>query len=114
MDSVKQLIIRACKSKNPEKRLRTLYRRFYLTQVDDKTDFFIAGILTSICDTYLNVTVTQMVSDFCPQTAWKHGIDDEDTYWAAAVKILTGYIRLAERDRFPGLTPPAQFRGAES
>lgn len=115
MDKVKQLIIRACKSNNPELRLKTLYRRFYLLNADDDTmHFSMAGILASICDEYLTIKTSRMVSDLCPGNRWKFGIEDDDNYWQSMVKVLTSYIRLSDKDSFPGLTPPAMFRQDQS
>lgn len=111
MDKVKQLIIRACKSNNPELRLKTLYRRFYLLNADDDTmHFSMAGILASICDEYLTIKTSRMVSDLCPGNRRKFGIEDGDNYWQSMVKVLTSYIRLSDKESFPGLTPPVMFR----
>lgn len=112
MDKVTQLIVRACKSRDPEVRLKTLYRRFYLVNPDDDQTvyFHMAGLLSTLCDNYLDVRMSRIVGDLCPSNQWKFGVNEDDSYWQGIVKVLTSYVRGAHRDSFPGLTPPAMFR----
>ena len=51
MDNIDQLFIRACKSKEPDKRLESLVRRFYMT--GSKTNkSLIISILSVMCDNH--------------------------------------------------------------
>lgn len=110
MDSLKQLIIRACKSTNPDMRLRQLYRRFYGNVPRGEESRFIAGILSNICDEYTPIKTASMVDDLNPHNRWKFGISEEESYLDGVVKVLACHIRLTKKDKFPGLTPPAPFR----
>ena len=50
MDNISQLLIRACKSKNPTRRLKSVYRRFY-GRYDERTeDVAISDILVHLVD----------------------------------------------------------------
>lgn len=110
MDKTEQLIIRACKSLNSHKRLHSVYRRFYFNGDSDQANVALARILSRVCDSYLRIKASTMVSSLHPDNRWHFGAEADDDYWCSAVKFLTGQIRLAERAMFPGLTPPAMFR----
>ena len=50
MNNISQLLIRACKSKNPTRRLKSVYRRFY-GRYDERTeDVAISDILVHLVD----------------------------------------------------------------
>lgn len=113
MDSVRQLLIRACKARNPNLRVRQVYRRFYGKLPLEQETFCLSGILSTICDEHLEVKVASLITDLSPNNRWKFGIEDDESYLSGVVKVLTSNIRLAERDRFPGLQAPALFRNAQ-
>lgn len=103
MDKTKQLIIRACKSSNPDMRLRQLYRRFYGNVPRGEESRFIAGILASICDDYTPIKTSSMIDYLDLNNRWKFGIMDDDSYLDGVVKVLASHIRLTEKDCFVGL-----------
>jgi hypothetical protein len=105
-----QLFVRACKSKEPYTRLRSVYRRFYLAQ--DNIDIYLANFLSDICDEYLDYPVNSLINDLNPSSSWKFGIDADDSYYTKVVKILCSKIRLSKVDKFKGLRRPAVFRNA--
>ncbi len=51
MYNVEILLIRACKSNNPEKRLASVYRRFFYSGKMETFDLLI--ILNNLCETHL-------------------------------------------------------------
>lgn len=110
MDKTEQLVIRACKSLNPDRRLQSVYRRFYFSGGSDHSKVGLARILSRVCDTYLNVPMSTLLNAFHPDNRCTFGADETDDYWSSVIKFLTQQIRLSERARFPGLTPPAMFR----
>lgn len=110
MNNVEQLFIRACKARDPFKRVQSVYRRFYLKTNDDIMFMDIASLLSNICDEYVKPKVKTMIDNYHPTNRWKYGIEPDDSHYKLTTKILISYIRLAEKDKFPGLTPPRMFR----
>ena len=113
MESIEQLFIRACKSKDPHKRVRSVYRRFYLVSYgfceDHTVD--IASILTAIADRYMTTNRSEMVNLLAPQTLFPRR--DRDSYWDRVVNVMVSQLRLAPAARFPGYIPPAKLRKEE-
>lgn len=113
MNNVRQLIIRACKSKNPEQRLFSVYKRFYYTfpkGEEDQAKMCLIGILASVCDEYVSIKPSEMVSLLDPDD-WRY--KSFETYPDRVFQILLDKIRLAHRDAFRDeLTIPARFRWA--
>ena len=109
MDQADQLMIRACKQdKHVLRRLRRLYRRFYLGR--DQVDGFLAGVMMRLADRYLHLKPSELVHAFDPEEAWRFGIEENDSHDVRTIKILSCKIMLAHRDRFPGLQLPAALR----
>jgi hypothetical protein len=108
MEKVDQLFVRACKSGGGLKRVRGVYRRFYLNY--HNVDFHIAGILSRLVDKYLDLDSSDFIDGLNPASAWKYGISTEDEYHTKVVKFLISQIRCAEKHRFPGIIAPAVFR----
>jgi len=112
MDNMTQLFIRACKVYDSEKRLRSIYRRFFLSTLDENDVRRGLTInLVSICDKYLNVSVRDMVVDMNPDKY--PGLFEPRTYPEAVLFAVTGFIRMADKDKFKGLAVPARFRNKE-
>ena len=111
MDKTEQLLVRACKSRNPYPRLYSVYRRFYCGS-RAKADFHLASILTRLCDRYLEISLSRIISDLNPQNRCLFGMSQDTDYWTSTLRVLISYIATAEASRFPGLTPPAMFRHA--
>ncbi|TNC79220.1 MAG: hypothetical protein C9356_20345 [Oleiphilus sp.] len=108
MNKTEQLFVRACKSGGGLKRVKSVYRRFYLN--DQNVDFFIAGVLSRIADKYLDLKSSDFIDGLNPANAWKCGIEKDDSYHTGVVKFLISEIRCTEKDKFPGIVPPAVFR----
>jgi hypothetical protein len=104
MTKLEQLFIRACKSSDGKKRIRSLYRRFYYYEYDPQ---HAVNILAEICDKHLHLKTAELISDLSPNNEWKHPANN---YWERCLSILIGKIRLSEVSKFDGLTAPLRFR----
>ena len=110
MDS---LWIRACKSKDPDKRLRSLYRRFYLRCLDDADlDVFLVSTLLEICERTVPVPARKILNDMNPSKfMW---IEDAipTLYWTRAKWCVVNHLRFIDRDKLPWLHLPLRFKKA--
>jgi len=111
MNKTTQLFIRACKSTDPGKRVRSVYRRFYLAGQEDNSGF-IANILLEICQNYSLYRLQDLACDLSPGSLVLYGPPDNN-YWRCVMRVAISKIRLTERSKFPGLTRPARFRRKE-
>lgn len=109
MDSVTQLMIRACKSHNPYRRLHSVHRRFYLS-TGTPTDVVLAQKLAAICDACLDIRVTDLVNDYHPENLWRVGAAPGQDHFTVSVLILISHIRYAHAKYFSGLRKAAVFR----
>jgi hypothetical protein len=103
MTKIDQLFIRACKSKDPYKRLKSVRRRFYIRLNND--DKFILIKLAEICDIYLPVKGTKIIEELLHPFVMR-----DVSMELKLLRIFLNQIRFAEVNYFPGLTPPAMFR----
>ena len=110
LSSAEVLLVRACKSENPFERLHSVYRRFYMSADREMANFYLAGLLTKIVQEHASISLAELISDLHPDNRWKCGVEPEETYWSAVVKILCTHIRLTSVDRFPGFVIPLSHR----
>lgn len=103
MKMLDQLFIRACKSGDANKRIKSVYRRFYHYDYDSAN---IVHILAKICDNQLQFSAIDLISELSPNNNWKY----PDNYWEKCVNILISKIRLSEVSKFDGLVAPLKFR----
>lgn len=108
MTNTEQLFIRACKSLNPELRVRIVYRRFY-GSYDDNHDADIAYLLTKIVDKYDLVSTIDLIESLNPMDKWKYANDD-DLYLTIVMKVMISKIRLCEISKLDGFKKPLRFR----
>lgn len=108
LSKTEMLFIRACKSRNPQKRLKSVYRRFYLADVEH-SDVYILGILAEIVDQYIPMTLTEALSRMNPEDiyTWKA---ENDNYTSRCLASVTSYIRLTGASKFPGLARPLKMK----
>lgn len=102
MNNLEQLFIRACKAKEPRKRLNSVYRRFYL--VDEDTSYGIGRILLQICEKYNLGTLSHVVNSFM---STNHPTLSEKLMWC-----FVHIIRFTDGDTLMklGYTIPRKFR----
>jgi hypothetical protein len=102
MNNVEQLFIRACKSRRPLVRINSVYRRYYLTDIDGKQrQIALLTILARLIDKYCPMSCADMIDKLAPCS---------DLYHDKALGVLVSRIRLAEVSRFGQLRTPAIFR----
>ena len=106
MNKLDMLYVRACKSENPQERLKTLYGRFYALSRHDDIEDYIINNLCRICEEYDLLTLSDYVNSMRPHNVWKYKNDDDDnpTLW-----VLINAIRYTAKDEFPGLISPSRF-----
>lgn len=86
MEKLEILFIRACKSRNPERRLKSVYKRFYYPKPKQE---YIANVLMSICEKYDPVPPTRFVN---PSLA---RVSIETDYWSTVTQVILGHIRFS-------------------
>lgn len=109
MDKIEQLFIRACKAKDPLKRVKNVYCRFYLPAYIKEDGVHITNILLNICEKYQVCSLTKTVNALNPNNGYFRTVDSR-SYHERCVDVFIGFIRLSEVNKFPGLTTPAMFR----
>jgi len=103
MNKIDQLFIRACKSKNPYKRLKSIRRRFYIHLAHD--DYYITLKLTEICDKYLPVKSSKILEELIHPFMLRDAPIQDKLF-----RIFLNNIRFADASVFPGFIPPAYYR----
>lgn len=109
INTIEELFIRACKSENPHKRIRSVYRRYYL-KTNKNVDQHLANILSRIIEKYDLITQTRLINDLNPANHWRFGLTKEDSYNKCVLHVATSVIRFSKKDKFPGLGNPANIR----
>ena len=112
MDKTEQLFIRACKSKSPEQRVLSVYRRFYMVPQESVSYEYIAQILARICDEYKLFNTLDLLTDLNPENRWKYNLKNDVSYSRFCMRVLVGKIRFAKVNKLQGLSVAASFRNA--
>lgn len=108
MNKIDQLFIRACKSLNPDIRLRSVYRRFYGNY--EHHDIHIANVLISLNEKYDIVSAKICMLELSPDNFIMFGCTIDDDYYLIVKKMLTSKIRLSSIKKFPGMKTPLKFK----
>ena len=110
MDKLDILFIRACKSQNPNKRLLSLYRRFY-SPITANPEQYIVVILSKLCDKYCRLSTIEILNELDPASIrWVYGGGEKLNYYQKCIKVLVSKIRLEKVSVFEGFISPARFR----
>ena len=117
MDKSRQLIIRACRSLNPRRRVLRVHKHFY---IQDKTKTQqskqILHVLTEICEDFNLITVDKFITNVYVRMAIYPSVHidgaemDYEKFVEASIEVLISKIRLSKNSIFKGLTIPATFR----
>lgn len=108
MTKIHQLIIRACKSQNPQRRLRSVYRRFYGKFDYDTESKYLPVIVCEVVDEYLKPTVFNVIKGI---SCWDYIPEFNSLgYNQKVLRYLVDLIRYSDVEKFPGLTRAAKFR----
>lgn len=105
--NIDQLFVRACKVRGPEKRVRSVYRRFYPKH--PSPDIHIIGILTELIDRYCPMKVTDIIHKLKPEEGWLY-CEEEYDYNEACLNVLIGHLSVAPVSSFLGWRIPARFK----
>jgi len=107
MNKTAILFIRACKSKNPNLRVNSVYRRFYLASDNTVINTWnICTVLSRICNDF-GITIEMLVNDLNPTQRlrfnWEVDVSMEDQL----LERLISYIRFVQVDKLDGYIKPA-------
>jgi hypothetical protein len=109
MNKTEQLLIRACKSGNPRRRLESVYRRQYLAQPHGIRGSDLCCVLIPICEQYCNVRLGAVLMSLDPSSRYFPNEVPRD-YLDNAADALIDIIRFTRGSEFTGLTLPGRFR----
>lgn len=104
MTKLDMLWVRACKSKNPQKRLRSVYRRFYLCGEPEARD--LANILCDVVERHLLIPLYSMIDGLNSDHPWYKGY----SHYERVVVFLTSKLRLSKATVYKGYIAPRRFR----
>ena len=111
MDKVDQLLIRACKVENPEKRFLSIYKRFWLFSTDSQMALsVITDRLMKICEEYEVGSLIKYVNWHRKQEIWHKEGFIEKPFQQKLLEFCVDSIRYTGVDSFPGLSIPIRFR----
>lgn len=110
MDKRELLFIRACKSMNPQRRLTSVHRRFYLADRQQCHNRHICDILAVICEKYIPISVRKLVNELHPNTSWWVVEPEHRDFDSRALRVLVNHIRFTENTKLPSYPTPAFFR----
>lgn len=109
MDNTQALLIRACKSTNPEERLHKLYRKFYYsggTQEQEKEA--LSYILTTIVEVHCPMSLSSLVQEMSHNMDFMY--DKTLSRQGRVAAIMQQQIRRSKASDFVGLPLPVKFR----
>lgn len=103
------LLIRACKSKDPMKRLSSVYRRQY-GLVESNIEGLV-NILSTIIEKHHPISTHDLIKELSPFNSYRwENASGQTTYHEKALFVLVAHLRLAEITIFNGWVSPAPFR----
>ena len=108
MYNVEILLIRACKSNNPEKRLASVYRRFFYSGKMETFDLLI--ILNNLCEKHLPIKSGDLLHYMNPQRDFMYNCTRNTPYAERALKVLISHIRLSSIENLKGFKRPCWIR----
>lgn len=108
MNKTTQLFIRACKSKDPNRRVVSVYKRFYCRE-NNPIPALIC-ILSGIVDEFIGIQRTyRLLSDISPDNAWRT-CEADYNFNEACFNVLVDKIRFTKGSKFEGLSMPLIFK----
>lgn len=113
METIEQLLIRACKSYNPKVRLVSVLRRFYVGDADINDNHTIAGLinhLSYIVDEYCPMKTIDIIAKLEEDYSWLSKHKDERTFREKALDMLISRICCTKASNFIGLRTPRWFK----
>jgi len=110
LTKLEMLIIRACKSQDPIKRLTSVYRRFYNFGVTDREDVspHVADILGQVVDKYFPILPSRVARELLSNDIWYR----YDSPTEKCVRMFMNRIRFERVDMCPeGMIWPKKYSG---
>jgi len=110
MNNQDMLFIRACKSRNPERRVMSVYRRFYWgTHVlsDQERICAVTGILTNLVNVFNPISAGSLIRELGPGADYKYR---DLSFYERVFTVMVSRLRLTKPEKFPGYIAPAYFR----
>ena len=109
MKNLDILFIRACKSSNPRKRLKSVYRRFYGDY--EHGNIFIIHKLVDVAEEYLPVNVSKLVQALDPDENFRHLVGGTYDYRDEILRFFINHFRftLASKLKENGFISPTRF-----
>lgn len=102
MNKLDMLWIRACKSENPEQRVRTLYRRFYTNLGNEHAEKqIISELLTNVVEKYCSYKLSYLLADINPKNMRWIMHTHVPSYYERVFDTMINYIRLTRIDELP-------------
>jgi hypothetical protein len=123
MEKVEILFIRACKSLNATTRVKSVYRRFYLTDKIPEQQLYtiLTFLLANIVERYLmsGIRLNELIDHLNPKNSI-YGFEKEfetqekNNYLENALNQMISYLRFSSIDKYPEYPVPSKFRNKES
>lgn len=103
------LFVRACKSKNPKKRLKSLVKRFYIPSNEHDTQRCLEHNLLQIAEKYNCISLSKFAKE--SSSTYMYFDDNEViTNIELNIRILTSCIKLSKVSKFPIIIKPLYWR----
>lgn len=105
------LFIRACKSNHVTRRIKRLYKMFYLCANDTPQTFDLVQMLAGVCDRNLpNITYAWAV-DMANPYKWQYSFEKETrNHFELWFDALVSEIRYTDKTTLEGFIQPAYWR----
>lgn len=100
------LWIRACKSKNPTKRVESLYKRIYLYSKNENHTLHLAGIIAKIGEKHKLFNIIDVIDGIQRELYSKKS----ECYEKRCLLFFISKIRLSEISIYNGFIPLRRFR----
>lgn len=107
MDNITQLFVRACKSADSDKRISSVYRRFYGNhELSEKRKFaLLVEILSYIVDAHCPMTTNKLVYEL--NSPFYDHLDTNSRMY----RVLVAQIRFGINSKTHNLRVPLRFKG---
>lgn len=111
MNKTEMLFVRACKSKDPIKRLKTLHKRIYIYSSEKETQKNIVHVLSKLCMEYSLIDIVKFIHNINETSDRYYFFENQvPIFNTACLDVLVSAIRFAKASELPDLIPPARFK----
>jgi len=100
MNKIDQLIVRACKSLDPDTRLKSVMRRFYMTG-SKTSELLLISLLSDIIDKHHSMAIHKLMNDMLTSMFYMAEATMERKMYCS----LKNHIRYSKRDSFDMPSP---------